>query len=168
MVFDATPLVYLATVDRLALLDHLDQACVIPGPVFEEVVTAGNEAGHPDARRVEQAVEAGVLDRRPAPDTGLQTRLGDNPNLADADVAVIALAAEAGGIAVMDERYGRAAAETEGVETRGTAWILSSLVRDGHVAADDGREIVDETIDAGWYCSTDLYSRTVRTLESLS
>jgi hypothetical protein len=28
-VFDATPLIYLAKVDRLSLLDHLEDACVI-------------------------------------------------------------------------------------------------------------------------------------------
>lgn len=140
---------------------------MIPGPVYDEVVTAGIEAGHPDARRIERAVETGILDVRAAPETDLRNRLEDNPNLGAADVAVIALAAEADGIAVMDERYGRATADTEGVETRGTVWILLSLVRDGELSVAEAREILDGMIEAGCYCSTDLYARIVRKLESM-
>ena len=167
LVFDATPLIYLATIDRLDLIGALDEKCVIPEPVYEEVVTAGIDAGHPDARRVEQAVEEALFDVRPVDGSELSDRLDGNPNLSEADVAVIAFAAEYGGVAILDERYGRATAETEGVETRGTVWILLSLVGDGHLSASGAREIVDEMIDAGWYCSTDLYTRIVRKLESM-
>jgi predicted nucleic acid-binding protein len=168
LVFDATPLIYLANVDRLHLLREVDEECLIPEVVYDEVVTAGMDAGHPDARRVEQAVDDGVCDVRSVDDTDLSRRLGGNPNLSEADVAVIAYSAENEEVAILDERYGRATAETEGVDTRGTVWILLSLVRAGHLAADEAREIVDEMIEAGWYCSTDLYTRIVRTLESYS
>jgi len=167
LVFDATPLIYLATVERLGMVGLLGQNCVIPEPVYDEVVTVGVEAGHPDARRVEQAVEDGVFEVRDVDESELVRRLEGNPNLSDADASVIALAAENDGIAILDERYGRTTAETEGVETRGTVWIVLSLVRDGELSAEEAREIVDEMVEAGWYCSTDLYSRIVRKLEEM-
>ncbi|HKJ59584.1 MAG TPA: DUF3368 domain-containing protein [Halobacteriales archaeon] len=167
LVFDATPLIYLATVERLGMVGLLGQNCVIPEPVYDEVVTVGVEAGHPDARRVEQAVEDGVFEVRDVDESELVRRLEGNPNLSDADASVIALAAENDGIAILDERYGRTTAETEGVETRGTVWIVLLLVRDGELSAEEAREIVDEMVEAGWYCSTDLYSRIVRKLEEM-
>ena len=167
LVFDATPLIYLATVERLGMVGLLGQNCVIPEPVYDEVVTVGVEAGHPDARRVEQAVEDGVFEVRDVDESELVRRLEGNPNLSDADASVIALAAENDGIAILDERYGRTTAETEGVETRGTVWIVLLLVRDGELSAEEAREIVDEMVEAGWYCSTDLYSRIVRRLEEM-
>lgn len=165
LVFDATPLIYLATVDRLDLVQG--ETCVIPAPVYEEVVTTGVEAGHPDARRVEGAVEAGLFEVRPVDDSDAAERLAGNPNLSDADASVIAVAAAAEGVAVLDERYSRAVASAEGVETRGTAWLVLSAVRDGRIPAEEGREVIDEMIDAGWYCSTDLYARLVRRLEGM-
>ena len=167
LVFDATPLIYLATVERLGMVGLLGQNCVIPEPVYDEVVTVGVEAGHPDARRVEQAVEDGVFEVRDVDESELVRRLEGNPNISDADASVIALAAENDGIAILDERYGRTTAETEGVETRGTVWIVLLLVRDGELSAEEAREIVDEMVEAGWYCSTDLYSRIVRKLEEM-
>jgi len=167
LVFDATPLIYLATVERLGVVGLLGQNCVIPEPVYGEVVTVGVEAGHPDARRVELAVEDGVFEVRDVDESELVRRLEGNPNISDADASVIALAAENDGIAILDERYGRTTAETEGVETRGTVWIVLLLVRDGELSAEEAREIVDEMVEAGWYCSTDLYSRIVRKLEEM-
>lgn len=167
LVFDATPLIYLATVGRLDLVELVTGDCVVPRSVYDEVVTAGVEAGHPDARRVERAVERGILSVCTVDDAELAEGLRRNPNASEADVDVIALAAAEDGVAVMDDKYGRAVAETEGVETRGTVFLLVSAVRDGHLSAEDARVLVDEMIDAGWYCSPDLYTRIVRELESL-
>jgi predicted nucleic acid-binding protein len=167
LVLDATPLIYLAMVDRLDVLDALTEDCVVPQPVYDEVVSVGLDAGHPDARRIERATEAGYLSVRHPPESELADRLCDNPNLSEADAAVIALAANADGVAVMDERYGRATAETEGIETKGTVAILGAAVRTGHLTGQEAVEIVDEMIDAGWYCSTDLYTRIVGRLREL-
>lgn len=166
-VFDATPLIYFATVDRLDIFEALDEDCIVPQPVYDEVVSVGLDAGHPDARRVERAVEAGTLAVRPSPKSDLADRLTENPNLTDSDVAVIALAAAEDAVAVMDDQYGRATAETEGVDTIGTVAILGAAVRHGRFSGEEAVEVVDDMIDAGWYCSTDLYTRIVRRLRAL-
>jgi predicted nucleic acid-binding protein len=166
-VFDATPLVYLATVDRLSLLAHLDGQRLVPEPVYHEVVTRGMEEGYPDARRVEQGIDAGVLDVVAVEGTDTFDRLRENPNLSDADAAVLACAAERGATAVMDEAYGRDVAAVEGIETRGTAYLLLLLVKRGEITAEEARQTLDEMLDAGWYCSPDLYATLVGKLEEL-
>jgi len=51
-VFDATPLIYLAKVDRIELVCHLDGTCYIPQEIYSEVVVTGLESGYPDSSPV--------------------------------------------------------------------------------------------------------------------
>ena len=167
-VFDATPLIYLATVDRLGVVDALPGECWIPASVYEEVVTTGIEAGHADARRIEQAVDADRFEVEPVQETGLHERLGRNDSLSGADIAVLALAAAHDGTAVMDEQYGRSVAETEGIETRGTAFVVLNALAEEDLTAPAARETVDEMVDAGWYCSPDLYRQILAKIDELA
>ncbi|MFB6362078.1 MAG: DUF3368 domain-containing protein [Halobacteriales archaeon] len=165
-VFDATPLIYLARVDRLDIVECLEGPRVIPQRVHEEVVEAGLEQGYPDARRIERAIETGRFGMVAVETTPLADRLQTNPNLSDADVAVLAHAAANDGTAVMDETYGRDVASTEGVPTRGTAYLIVKRVRGGELGAAEARETVDAMLEAGWYCGPDVYSKIIRSIEA--
>jgi len=123
-VFDATPLIYLAKVDQLQLVSTLERQCYLPQQIRSEVVTAGLEEGDTDARRIEQYIDAGLFEVISVDDSQLVTRLRQNPNVSDADVAVLGCAASRDATAVMDEAYGRTAAEVEGIETRATMPVV--------------------------------------------
>ena len=166
-VFDATPLIYLAKVERLGLVGELPADCVVPDEVYEEVVTRGLEEDHADARRIERAVEDGLLETVSVPETETYDRLRGNDRLSSADAAVLAVADEYDGTAVVDERYGRDVAETEGIPTRGTAYLVLWLLREGSVTAAEATEIIDAMLEAGWYCSPDLYAKLRRKIEDL-
>ncbi len=166
-VLDATPLIYLAKVDRLALLTQLDAECVVPERVYDEVVTAGLEREYADARRIEARVEDGALAVRTAERSRLFDRVRSSTALSDADAAVLAMASANGGIAVMDETYGRSVAETEGIEARGTAYLVLATAKQAELSTDDARATIDAMLDAGWYCAPDLYARIIRTIDAL-
>ena len=167
-VFDATPLIYLAKIDRLDVVETVDEPRLVPEVVYEEVVTDGIDAGYDDARRVEQAVENGTLEvvSVDVDDSTLATRLTRHPGLSDADIAVLACADARDAVAVMDEATGRSAAEVEGIETRGTAFLILLAVKRGSLSSEVARETIDAMIDAGWYVTPDLYTKIVRKLES--
>jgi predicted nucleic acid-binding protein len=167
-VFDATPLIYLAKVDRLGIVRHLDGPAVIPERVREEVVEVGLDQGYPDARRVERGIEAGLLDTVTVADTALVGRLRENPNLSDADAAVLAHAGVHDGVAVMDDAYGRDVAATEGIITRGTAYLVLLATREGEIGTSEARDTIDGMIEEGWYCAPDVYARILRKLESVA
>lgn len=167
-VFDATPLIYLAKIDRLELLGSLPTSCRVPEPVYDEVVIRGLEEGHPDARRLEQTVDDGVVETAPVPDSEIYDRLQRNDRLSDADVAVLAVADSHDGTAIMDEQYGRDVADTEGILTRGTAYLVLWLLNEDYLTGDEASDIIDAMLDAGWYCSTDLYKSIQRKIEELS
>lgn len=166
-VLDATPLIYLASIDRLALCDELATPPVTPEPVYEEVVTTGIEAGYPDARRIERVVEEGVVAVVETPETRLFERLGGNSRLSEADAAVLAAAADRSEPAIVDDRYARVIADAEGIETRGTTYVVLRSLREGVIDADDARTAIDGMVEAGWYCGTDLYARILRKIEEL-
>lgn len=167
-VFDATPLIYLAKADRLDVIETLDEPRVVPEAVYREVVTTGVEHGYDDARRIERAVEDGLVDvvAVDTDDSPVAARLARHPGLSDADVAALACAEPRDAVAVMDEAAGRSAAEVEGIETRGTAYLVLSAVKRGELSPEEGHETIDAMIERGWYVAPNLYTRIVRKLES--
>jgi len=167
-VFDATPLIYLAKAERLAVVETLDEPRLVPEAVYSEVVTTGVKQGYDDARRIERAVEAGLVDVVGVDTDGspIAARLARHPGLSDADVAVLACADGRNAVAVMDEAAGRSAADVEGIETRGTAYLVLSAVKHGKRSPEAGRETIDAMIDNGWYVAPDLYTKLMRKLES--
>jgi predicted nucleic acid-binding protein len=167
-VFDATPLIYLAKVDRLSLVRHLDAACVIPEQVYEEVVETGIEQGYPDARRIERSVENDNFDVVRVDTSPLLSRLQQNDNLSDADVSVLACADAHDGVAVMDETYGRDVAATEDITTRGMAYLVLKLTKQGAISVEEARAVIDAMIDEGWYCAPNVYAKIIRKIETLA
>ncbi|WP_254808136.1 DUF3368 domain-containing protein [Natronosalvus amylolyticus] len=165
-VFDATPLVYLAKAAQLHLVANLEGQCYVPQEIHTEVVTTGLEAGYTDARRIQQCIESGLFEVITADNSPLESRLQQNPNLSDADVAVLECAGSRDAIAVMDEAYGRTTATVEGIETRGTAYIVLLCAKRGHITVSEARDTIDSMIEAGWYCAPDLYTKLVRKLEA--
>lgn len=159
LVFDATPLIYLARANQLDSVAELADECLIPEPVYDEVVTEGLDAGYPDARRIEAVVEADRLAVCELPDSDFANRLERNNGLSGADVAVLTVAASTDGTAIMDERRGRQVARVEGIPVHGTAFLVLALLRDGVLDRQEALGTIDEMIDAGWHCSTDLYAQ---------
>lgn len=167
-IFEATPLIYLAKAQRLELVEALDEPRLIPEQVYREVVSEGVEAGYTDARRIERhAEDAFDVVEVDLEYSAVATRLQRNPGLSAADVAVLACAHSRDGVAVMDEAAGRSAAEVEGIETRGTAYVVLAAVSDGAITPDARRETIDAMIENGWYVAPDLYAKILSKLESL-
>ncbi|WP_225335646.1 DUF3368 domain-containing protein [Halomicrobium urmianum] len=167
LVVDATPLIVLAKADHLDVLTGRDGTAVVPTRVYDEVAETGLAAGYPDARRIERTIENGHFAVEDAPDSPLFEELASSPALSEADAAVLALAADRDGTAVMDEQAGRAAADAEGIETRGTAYVVLSSVERGEQTPAEARTMIDDVVDAGWHCTTDLYAKVVRKLEEM-
>jgi predicted nucleic acid-binding protein len=168
LVFDATPLIYLAKADRLGVLTDLEDDLVIPGRVYKEVVDDGMKRGYPDAKRINNHLRDGLFGQRTFEKNERFENLVENTSLSSADVAVLLLADDTNGTAVMDEQHGREVADVEGIETRGTAYLLLSLVKRGDLPAEEARDTIDEMLDAGWHCSPNLYAEIIRKLDELA
>ena len=120
-VVNASPVICLAKVGRLDLLEALSDEVVVPQPVVREVL-AGPVA---DPARV--ILESGWGARRESaviPARVIEWGLGDG------ETSVIALALEEGAIAVLDDAAARACARACGVAVIGT---LGLVLRAAHL-----------------------------------
>jgi len=166
-VFDAQLRLYLATVERLSpVLEHVDDA-VLPERVHGEVVVRGIEEGHADARRIERVIHAGSLRVVVASRQDAFDWIVRNQQLTDADAAVLEIADAKDAVAVMDEQYGREVPDSEGIRTHSTAFLVLRLLRERIVEPEEARTIVDELVEAGWYCTLNLYARILGKIEEL-
>jgi len=161
-VLDSAPLIYLAKAEALDVLDGF--RVVTTEGVYEEVVVIGKEKEKPDARRVEKY----DLEVRDAPDDDKYRRLSDTEKLSDVDAEVLVLASSEDATAVMDEKRGRTVARVEGIEVRGTAFLLLRSVKNGEKTAEEAKTILDEMLGSGWYCSTSFYRNILDKLDEIA
>ena len=145
-VFDASPLIALGKAGLLGLLEPLDIEGVIPDAVAAEV-TAGDDAD-PAKVWLRSVSRFPVV---PAPAAPVVAAWG----LGKGESAVISYAlAHPGFEVVLDERAGRACAETFGLRPRGTLGLLVLAKREGAVPA--VRPAVDALLAAGYHLGDDL------------
>jgi len=161
LVFDATPLIYLAKTGCIECLRQLDEEKVIPEKVYEEVVEKGNERGAIDAKKIEKEVNKGVFEI-------VSERVDSTSDaLSQADLQVLKIAENLDATVVMDETAGRNAATARGVETRGTAFIILTLQKKKILTREQAENTLNQMIDAGWYCSTDLYKEILEKIKEI-
>ncbi|MEA1906327.1 MAG: hypothetical protein U9N12_05160 [Euryarchaeota archaeon] len=61
IVLNSTPLIYLAKVGLISIIEETEDDLIIPGRVFDEVVTVGRQRGDTDSFIIEECVKRGLL-----------------------------------------------------------------------------------------------------------
>lgn len=127
VVSDASPLITLSKLGRLALLPTLYHQVLIPQAVYDEVVVAGLREGHADAISVDHFVRLERIVVHPvqlsADDLDWASRIDQG------EAEVIALARDVGAVwAIVDNAHARRAARSQGVSPRGTIGVLLEAV----------------------------------------
>ncbi|MFO8108946.1 MAG: DUF3368 domain-containing protein [Thermoplasmata archaeon] len=166
-VLNATPVIYLAKAGRIQLLKELDRRCVIPGSVYEEVVTRGKEQGEIDALKIERCLNNHVLEVMEAPKTPLSRKLAQIEWLDVGERDVLVIAGDSGAKAILDDKLGRQIAEAEDIDYGGSIYLLIQLVKKGVTLPSDMRDTVDVMIRSGWFCSTELYAEIIKKIHEL-
>jgi predicted nucleic acid-binding protein len=125
VVVNATPLIALALLDRLELLQQMFDEVLVPATVYEEVVVKG--VGRPGAAAVDRADWFQVVSPRAA-STIEPMLLG----LDTGEMDVLLLAREQRPDWVLiDERLGRRVARAMGLPVKGTLGVLLAVVLAG-------------------------------------
>ncbi len=161
LVFDATPLIYLAKAKFLPKVRELGLEMIIPHGVYVEVVVRGKEKNKHDAWIIEQLVKEEVFRVQKSPRLfGTQYTL-----LSEADREVIALAKECEGAVIADDEEVRRVAEVEGVQSFGSLYLLFRLLQTKKIKREEVKSCVDKMIEQGWYCSIEVYTTVLKELE---
>lgn len=152
VVSNAGPLIALARIERLDLLEELFGAVVIPPAVYAEVTCNPNLPGAYVLEQASWLVVHEVSDQVAVQRLRFWLDAGESE--------AIALAQELGALLLMDERRGRAAATALGLQVTGTVGILLAAKRRGYVSA--VLPLLNALLAAGIRLSPRLYEEARR------
>ena len=156
VIADASPLIALARIGHIHLLQQLFTEVVMTETVRQEVLSGGDFA---DSAPVEQAIQAGWLQVKPLPDT-LDSRSGtsdvwlDGLDPGEKSSILWALALKHSGQAtqlIIDEAKDRAVARRLSLELIGSAGIIATAKRLGFIP--QARPLLEQLQASGYYLS---------------
>ncbi|MCL6579466.1 MAG: DUF3368 domain-containing protein [Candidatus Bathyarchaeota archaeon] len=165
LVFNSTPLIYLAKVGLSKVLEDLKGEKVTSPEVKREVVNEGKRKGIPDAVILEKLFSSKVFRVVEPKDKEFLSRLLKTRGLHVTDAEVLALARELDGLAVVDDEVARKTAKVYGIAYVGTPYVLVSAVSEGIITRDRARQAVNDMVSAGWRCSIESYAKIMEILE---
>ena len=165
LVFNSTPLIYLAKVGLSKVLEDLKGDKATSPEVKREVVNEGKRKGVPDAVVLEKLFESRVFRIVEPKNKEFLSRLLKTKGLHVTDAEVLALAKELDGLAVVDDEVARKTAKVYGIAYVSTPYVLVRAVSEGVITRNTARQAVNEMVSAGWRCSVETYARIMEVLE---
>jgi hypothetical protein len=170
-VSDASPLIWLSKIGKIALLRKLYGEVLIPEEVYREVVERGLEEGLSDALVVKEGVDEGWIKVSKLDEKGVELcrRIVEHASeihLGEAEAIVLARGCDA--LLLMDESCGRAFAETWGLRVRGTLYVLLKALGEGMLGKDEAREAILQLIEKGFRTDPRLLARILKEIESFT
>lgn len=164
IIFDSTPLIYLAKSRVLEKVAKLNTKNIIPFNVYSEVVEQGKNFGFIDALYIEKLVKNKVFE---VLKFDIDPVFSVYENLSIADSEVLSAAKQIDAIALIDESVARDIAILNNIKLGGTIYLLFVLLKNNVITKIELRRILDEIINSGWRCSTELYAEILNSLEKL-
>ncbi len=173
LVFDSTPLIYLAKSSLAALLKDVSEQKFTTASVFEEVVREGKKKKAPEASVLETLFKEEIIKVHNISDKGYLNYVTEmaaeskmHP-LHEAEAEVLCLTKELNGIAIADDQVARSVARILGIELHGTGYILGKIFGTGRINKEKLVEKVKEMRASGWYVSAEDYLKIIDYLKNL-
>jgi len=149
VVSNTSPLLNLALIDRLDLLQSQFSGLEVPEQVWEEI-----QKGERGTDALEDLRNEGFLNIVPVPEDELFRELREDIDKGEAAALRYALEENAD-LVLLDEKEGRNVARRHEIPRTGVVGILLKGANEGDV--DDLEEELDALQDAGFWISDDLY-----------
>ena len=164
IVSNATPLIYLAKVRKLDLLESLYEQVLIPEEVEKEVVGEGKRIGQKDAFLIEKKISDGWINVLKA------NEFIEIPmRLEKGEVAALTLAKELGVKEVLiDESLARSASEIIGLIPRGTIFVLLEALKINKINFDEFMEILGRLLKEGFRLREEVYLKAIEAAKMIT
>lgn len=159
MIANSTPLIYLAKLGKISLLQSLFSKIYIPKAVKYEVVDQGKEHNEPDAVIVEQAIQEGWIIVKKTEPLAILREMGIDLG----ELEAISLAIEMKQKEVLlDQTHARIAAEMVGLTPRGTLFVLLRALKENKINLKEYRLLLESLIIVGFRMSAELYLNALK------
>ena len=162
LIFDATPLIYLAKVGLAGVIEAIPTRKFAARSVFSEVVERGKAKGLADALVLARLFEGGTISTADVSDTALLGTLVRIRGLEEPDAETLAIAKECGYRAVLDDLLARKVARTYGVDFVGTPHVIILGIDSNLLTKEEAVNAIDHMIEVGWRCGPELYREIIR------
>jgi predicted nucleic acid-binding protein len=157
VVSNTSPILNLAIIGELSLLQDQFGEVMIPEAVLEELQVKGNLPGSKDVR---DAIKAGWIRIETVKQDPLVRAMQRDLDKGEAEAIALAMQVNAEWV-LMDERDGRKAAKSMKLKVVGVLGILLKAQREGRLRS--LREAMDRLREkAGFYVQADLYNAIIR------
>ena len=157
VVSNATPLIYLAKIGKILLLQRVFGEIFIPEEVKIEAVDKGKQLGERDAYVIEKAIEDGWLKVLRAEALEIPIKLEPG------EVAVLSLAKKLGQREVLvDETSARTAARLIGLTPRGTVFVLLKALEIKEISLSEFLDALSDLVKHGFRLKEEVYLEAVR------
>jgi predicted nucleic acid-binding protein len=152
VVSNSTPLIFLAKIGRLNLLEKIFDAVIIPDKVFSEVVIEGKEKGYSDAFLVEKFINKGIISKK-----NIKIKSLNDMPIGKGEQEAIELAVKLGIQDILiDEAKGRRFARLYDLQPKGTLWVLTKAFEDDLLSKDELKDNITELIKCGFRIKEDI------------
>jgi predicted nucleic acid-binding protein len=167
LIFNSTPLIYIAKVGLSKIFEDLKEEKLTSLSVKKEVVDEGRRKGVADAIILDKLFVNNVFKVVEPRDKEFLSWLLETRGLHVTDAEVLSLARERKGVAVIDDEVARKTAKVYGISYVGTPYILVRAVFEGLITKERARQAVNDMVFAGWRCSVESYAEIMKALEKV-
>ena len=146
IVSDAGPLIHLAQINKMWLVEKIFSQVVITHRVMEEAYKQGVKLGHRDAQIIGRALEEGwiIVEEFPEGLVSASRRLAEGEKISKADAETLLFAREKRAEVLVDEKTLSNLARMHGLKTWNTWTVLLEGLRLGFIEVSDVEAAIDE------------------------
>ena len=163
-VSNSGPLIHLAKIGALWLLEELFEEILIPAEVKRETVDAGIELGYEDTKIIEETIIRGKIKvvEYEAQDLSLAEKYG----IERGEYLAIVLAIAENCFFLCDDERARELAERKGIEVRGSIGIILMALKNSLISREQAVKYI-EKLKKVMYFSEKLFKRVKKMLKNM-
>lgn len=169
-VSNASPLIYLARIGKLSLLQQSFNQVQIPPEVKIEAIDRGKAKKYSDAYVIEEALnEEWLKEHKLTPENSRKAKaLTEMTGIDLGEAQVIILAKQKKEKEVLiDQSHVRKIAKHLGLNPRGTIFVIITATKNNLITKENAKEILAKLLNANFYLSAKIYHKALTAIERL-
>ena len=160
VIFNSSPLINLAKIDSLNLIEKIYQEVIIPEAVHEEVLVAGENKEN--TKKISNLIDENIIKIKKVSNQELVKSFRIELDYGEAEVLALAIECNAS-LVIIDEIEARNVAEVYDIPKTGFIGVLIKADELGLV--ESGMSLLDTAIKSGFRISNSLYEHVKNILE---
>jgi len=157
IISDATPLIYLAKIEKISLLKSLYNTIIISPEIKNEIVDEGKRLKEKDSFLIEKEIKDGFIEV-----IKVSNYIKPVFKIDKGELSILSLAKELSIKDVLiDEKLARIAAKVEGLTPRGTLFVILKNLKLKLINFDDFLRILNSLLEAGFRLKEEVYLKAI-------